>query len=110
MKKALKPCNEPGCPNLTREGYCEQHKRTKPAYDQYRESAAKRGYNGKWRQARAGYLSKHPLCDACLMQGRRTPATVVISFRIKATKNYSGTRVTGSLSAGRAPAERQQRR
>ncbi len=25
-------------------GYCEQHKRTKPAYDQYRESsAAKRG-------------------------------------------------------------------
>lgn len=43
MKKALTPCNEPGCPNLTREGYCEQHKRTKPAYDQYRESAAKRG-------------------------------------------------------------------
>ena len=42
MKKALKPCNEPGCPSLTREGYCEQHKRIK-SYDQYRESAAKRG-------------------------------------------------------------------
>ncbi|MEC2220968.1 HNH endonuclease [Bacillus subtilis] len=77
MKKALKPCNEPGCPNLTREEYCEQHKRIKPAYDQYRESAAKRGYNSKWRQARLGYLSKHPLCAACMMQGRRTPATVV---------------------------------
>ncbi|MEC1965347.1 HNH endonuclease, partial [Bacillus subtilis] len=77
MKKALKPCNEPGCPNLTREGYCELHKRTKPAYDQYRESAAKRGYNSKWRQARLGYLSKHPFCVSCMMEGRRVPATVV---------------------------------
>lgn len=43
MNKPLKPCNEPGCPTLTREGYCEQHKRTKPTYDQYRESAAAGG-------------------------------------------------------------------
>ncbi len=43
MNKPLKPCNEPCCPTLTREGYCEQHKRTKPAYDQYRKSASKRG-------------------------------------------------------------------
>lgn len=82
MKKALKPCNKPGCPILTREDYCEQHreqhKRTKPAYDQYRESsAAKRGYNSKWRPSCAGYLSKHPLCAVCLMQGRRTLATVI---------------------------------
>ncbi|MDN4141580.1 HNH endonuclease signature motif containing protein [Bacillus velezensis] len=60
-----------------REDYCEQHKRTTQAYDQYRESAAKRGYNSKWRQSRAGYLPKHPLCAACLMQGRRTSDTVV---------------------------------
>ncbi|GIN78027.1 hypothetical protein J41TS8_30680 [Bacillus sp. J41TS8] len=43
MQKPLKSCNEPGCPTLTRKGYCEQHKREKPVYDQYRESAARRG-------------------------------------------------------------------
>ncbi len=43
MHTPLKPCNEPGCPTLTRKSYCEQHKRDKPAYDQYRESAARRG-------------------------------------------------------------------
>ncbi len=76
MKKALRP-NEPGCHNLSREGYCEQHKRTTQAYDQYRESsAAKRGYNSKWRPSRAGYLSKRPLCAVCLMQGRRTPTVI----------------------------------
>ncbi|GED04426.1 hypothetical protein BAT02nite_40700 [Bacillus atrophaeus] len=77
MLKSLKPCSEPCCSNLTRVSYCEQHKRTKPAYDQYRESAAKRVYNGKWRQARLGYLSKHPFCVSCMMEGRRVPATVV---------------------------------
>ncbi|MCY9266435.1 HNH endonuclease signature motif containing protein [Bacillus licheniformis] len=77
MNKPLKPCNEPGCSTLTREGYCEQHKRTKPAYDQYRESAARRGYDSKWRKARQGYLSKYPFCVSCMKEGRRGPATVV---------------------------------
>ncbi|MCY8045756.1 HNH endonuclease [Bacillus haynesii] len=77
MKKALKPCNEPGCPTLTREGYCEKHKRDQPAYDQYRESAARRGYDSKWRKARRGYLSKYPFCVSCMKEGRRVPATVV---------------------------------
>ncbi|MCB6219080.1 HNH endonuclease signature motif containing protein [Bacillus paralicheniformis] len=77
MKKPLKPCNEPGCPTLTREGYCEQHKRIKPTYDQHRESAARRGYDNQWRKARQGYLSKHPFCVSCMKEGRRVPATVV---------------------------------
>ncbi|MBJ7887986.1 HNH endonuclease signature motif containing protein [Bacillus licheniformis] len=77
MNKPLKPCNEPGCPTLTREGYCKQHKRDKPVYDQYRESAARRGYDSKWRKARQGYLSKHPFCVSCMKEGRRVPATVV---------------------------------
>lgn len=33
MKKALKPCNKPGCPILTREDYCEQHR------EQHREQS-----------------------------------------------------------------------
>ncbi len=82
MNKPLKPCNEAGCSSLKREDYCEQHKRTKPAYDQYRESAAKRGYNSKWRQSRAGYLSKHPLCAACLIDaGQKNPGYSCRSYR-----------------------------
>lgn len=33
--KPLRPCNKPRCPNLTREGYCEQHKTTKADNNQY---------------------------------------------------------------------------
>ncbi|WEV83486.1 HNH endonuclease [Bacillus velezensis] len=109
MKKALKPCNEPGCPNLTREGYCEQHKRIKPAYDQYRESAAKRGYNSKWRQARAGYLSKHPLCR--LLDARqKNPGDSCHIVPHKGDKKLFWDSGNWRLSAGRAIAGKQQRR
>ncbi|MCY7617506.1 HNH endonuclease [Bacillus pumilus] len=79
MQTSLKPCNEPNCPILTRIDYCEKHnpKRTKPFYDQYRESSARRGYNSRWRKAREGYLAKHPLCQSCMLQGKRIAATVV---------------------------------
>lgn len=42
-----------------------------------KESSTKRGYGYKWQQARAGYLSKHPLCVYCARVGRDTQATVV---------------------------------
>lgn len=77
MKKALKPCNEPGCPQLTSEGYCQQHKTSKPSYDLHRESSARRGYNSRWLKAREGYLAMHPLCQSCMLQGKRIAATVV---------------------------------
>lgn len=41
------------------------------------KNSAQRGYGYKWQQARAGYLSKHPLCVYCEREGRATPATVV---------------------------------
>lgn len=77
MKKSLKPCNEPSCPQLTRKGYCEQHKTSKTLYDLHRESSARRGYNSRWRKAREEYLAKHPLCQSCMLQGKRITATVV---------------------------------
>jgi 5-methylcytosine-specific restriction enzyme A len=40
-------------------------------------SAAARGYNSRWRKARATYLAHHPLCVMCKAQGRITAATVV---------------------------------
>ena len=36
-----------------------------------------RGYGYKWQQARAAYLSAHPLCVMCFDEGAVTPATVV---------------------------------
>lgn len=42
-----------------------------------RGSAASRGYGHKWRQARDGWLRKHPLCAMCQRRGQVTPATVV---------------------------------
>lgn len=67
-----RPCRHPGCPNLSNEPFCEQHRK------QYaRETAAQRGYDGRWRKARALFLKGHPLCAECLLENHLTPATIV---------------------------------
>jgi 5-methylcytosine-specific restriction enzyme A len=45
--------------------------------DRQRPSAAQRGYDSRWRRARARYLAEHPLCASCLAEARLTAATVV---------------------------------
>jgi 5-methylcytosine-specific restriction enzyme A len=45
--------------------------------DRQRPSAARRGYDARWRRARRSYLVLHPLCMRCLVQGRVAAATVV---------------------------------
>lgn len=42
-----------------------------------RGNSTERGYNWRWRKARAVYLASHPSCEACLQERRATPATVV---------------------------------
>jgi len=42
-----------------------------------RQSAHQRGYDWQWRRYRAAYLREHPLCIACLGEGRTTAADVV---------------------------------
>ncbi|MCD2185226.1 HNH endonuclease signature motif containing protein [Rhizobium sp. GN54] len=44
----------------------------KARFDQQRPNASARGYDSKWKQARAAYLAQHPLCVKC-----GQPATVV---------------------------------
>jgi 5-methylcytosine-specific restriction enzyme A len=63
--KPLKPCNKMGCPKLTRERYCEDHKQLKNSYDLNRGKYYERGYGHQWRKARAGYLAQHPICLRC---------------------------------------------
>ncbi len=40
-------------------------------------TSTQRGYGYKWQQARAGWLSKHPLCVYCEREGRVMAASVV---------------------------------
>ena len=67
---ALHVCNKCGCHRLTHDTYCELHQHLKRQYDDHRESASKRGYNGRWRKASKTYLLSHPFCIRCLQQGK----------------------------------------
>lgn len=70
-------CRKQGCQNLTDSGYCPDHQQQAQAYDQHRESAAKRGYDARWRKARLNFLKQHPLCVECLDKGFVIAATDV---------------------------------
>ena len=45
--------------------------------DRRRGSAAKRGYDRRWRVASKAFLRKHPLCVMCEAEGKTVLATVV---------------------------------
>lgn len=72
-------CRKPGCNELISEGsYCQAHGNLKKRYEKERLSAAKRGYDHKWRGARIRFLRKHPLCKHCFeKQNKLITATVV---------------------------------
>jgi 5-methylcytosine-specific restriction protein A len=72
IPQALKrPCNQPGCPELTNDSYCPEHKREKvKRYDQSRGSAAERGYSNRWSNYSRLYRKKNPLCIICLKDNR----------------------------------------
>ena len=82
---ALHVCNKCGCHRLTHDTYCELHQHLKRQYDDHRESASKRGYNGRWRKASKTYLLSHPFCIRCLQQGRYEKATAVLGQEQLAT-------------------------
>ena len=56
-----------------------QHKPRRARLPDRRPSAARRGYDARWRDFRAAYLLRHPTCAAMLRDGRRCgrPATDV---------------------------------
>lgn len=73
-KKPKKPCGFPGCPALTDNKYCDEHAKF---YVNERASAAERGYDGRWRKARARFLKVNPLCVSCQLENKLVKATVV---------------------------------
>ena len=75
--KPLRPCRHPGCPALTRDGYCHKHKPVK----------AGRRISAQWhawyslpiwtKDLRPAQLLREPFCRECAKRGIRTRATVV---------------------------------
>ena len=79
-KKAKRPCRYRGCPQLTDlpSGYCAEHeKKIIRDYDKSRAVEHNQRYGYKWRKLRERFLTKHPLCEQCLQQGRYIAATEV---------------------------------
>jgi len=78
-RKPKRPCSYPGCPRLTEERYCEEHKKlASKQYERYsRDPVAKRRYGREWQKIRARFLAAHPLCEQCKKEGRLTKATEV---------------------------------
>lgn len=84
-----RPCPHPGCGVLVDSGRCDKHARAqRQQADSQRGNSTERGYGGRWRKARAGWLRAHPLCgdrsqgsslqhSKCLQSGRLVAARVV---------------------------------
>lgn len=80
-------CKHIGCnAKAVAHGRCQRHQAkasppiaipAKPKHKDNRPSAHKRGYDGRWRQARLAFLDDNPLCVSCQSQGLLTPATVI---------------------------------
>ena len=76
-RKPLRPCRKPGCPALTREGYCPAHK-PKGTKRQGSEEWHWMYTTRQWREElRPAQLLREPFCRVCAKQGIRTRATVV---------------------------------
>ncbi|MDR0531073.1 MAG: HNH endonuclease [Oscillospiraceae bacterium] len=77
--RALHPCAYPGCPATIREGrYCAAHKTTASReYNQTRPADSNKLYGRRWHTIRDLYISKHPLCEQCLLDGKLVPADEV---------------------------------
>ena len=55
--KPLRPCLQPGCPELVSKGYCDKHKKDKE-YDRRRGTANQRGYTYRWQKYSRHFLSR----------------------------------------------------
>ena len=80
--KPMKPCGNPGCPNLVPAGtrYCEKHqKQDNRDYDRYHRDPAhkERYHSSSWARIRKAKLNTDPLCEECRKAGRYTKATLV---------------------------------
>ena len=62
-------CHHPGCPELSDESYCPQHRVDTREHDKDRATAAERGYGSVWQKVRARKMTRDPLCEDCRRKG-----------------------------------------
>lgn len=78
--KPKHPCSYPGCPKLTYEHYCPEHRKLmNTQYDmRLRDRGAAEFYHSReWKHLRQNYLIEHPFCMECRKNGKLTKASVV---------------------------------
>ena len=73
-KAAPKPCSQPGCGVLVRDGTSRCSKHPREAWGK-KPTATKRITGRRLQAMRASLFSRHPLCAECERQGRTTLAT-----------------------------------
>jgi hypothetical protein len=61
-------CMHPQCGALTQGGKCSKHGGV--AWQDTRESAGIRGYDGRWHRLRNAYFRATPNCERCAMPGQ----------------------------------------
>lgn len=68
-EKPLRNCHAPGCNQLCRSKYCDDHQDRDliitNGQDRERGSAHSRGYDTTWRKLRLMILRRTPLCTVC---------------------------------------------
>lgn len=72
--KPKHPCSYPGCPKLTSERYCDEHKKLITSlYNKYeRNPEHKKRYGNNWSRIRNAYFKEHPYCEICRQNGKMT--------------------------------------
>jgi 5-methylcytosine-specific restriction protein A len=80
--KPLRPCNYPGCNQLSRDSRCNEHAELQRIQAQKRLAENRPSYHSwynspRWRHARLLFLKDNPLCVYCKIEGRLTPAQIV---------------------------------
>ena len=73
-RKPKRPCRYQGCPNLSDDVYCAEHKKlmTKHYESFTRGYSSGKRYGRSWRKIRKRYVRMHPLCEMCLKEGKST--------------------------------------
>jgi 5-methylcytosine-specific restriction enzyme A len=82
-----RPCGEAGCSALVEQGRCPEHatahERGRRQSETWRKVKGARGgqvdiyTTSRWREARARFLARHPLCVTCEREGRVEAASAV---------------------------------
>ena len=72
-------CAVRGCPNTTRQRYCDEHlPLARKVWDRSRGTTTERGYDGAWKQVAEQRRDLDcGLCQRCLPTGRVVPSQLV---------------------------------